>query len=110
MSYKHLLITFFVLVMQSQSRLSESALQEGIKQFAFSNWEKLNARQKKYAKNAWGVITYKWQWQIAMNVPYLAIFLLDRFIPAVHQFDTALLATITSKLPIPAFLSSWMGL
>ena len=43
MIYKHLLITFFVLVMQSQSRLSESALQEGIKQFAFSNWEKWDA-------------------------------------------------------------------
>ena len=109
MSYKHLLTARLVLVMQSQSRLSENALQEGIKQFAFSNWEKLNDRQKKYAKKVWAVITYKWRWQIAMNIPYLALFLLDRSIPAVHQFDMALLATITSKLSVPAFVSLWMG-
>ncbi len=96
--------------MQSQSGFSESDPQARIKLFAVRNWERLTDRQKNYAKKVWGVITYKWRWQIAMNVPYLAIFILDRSIPAVHQFDMALLATITSKVPIPAFLSSWIGL
>ena len=96
--------------MQSQGGLSEVSFLERIKQFAESKWDSLTDPQKKYAKRAWGVMTYKWRWQIAMNVPYLAIFLLDRTIPAVHQFDMALLATVTSKLPIPAFISSWMGL
>ncbi len=96
--------------MQSQSGLSEIDVQERIKQFAISNWGKLSDRQRTFAKKAWGVMTYKWRWQIAMNVPYLAIFLLDRTIPAVHKFDMALLASITSKLPIPAFMSSWLGL
>ncbi len=93
--------------MQSQSGMR---LNESIQQFAGSRWESLTDRQKTYAKKVWGVITYKWRWQIAMNIPYFAIFLLDRTIPAVHQFDMALLATITSKLPVPAFISSWIGM
>ncbi|ABX09401.1 hypothetical protein [Prochlorococcus marinus] len=102
-------ITSLDLVMQSQSGFSEIGPQERIKQFALNNWERLTGRQKTYAKKVWGVLTYKWRWQIAMNIPYLAIFLLDRTIPAVHQFDMALLEVINSKLPIPAFISSWMG-
>ena len=96
--------------MQSQSRLAEDFPHEGIKHLAFSNWERLTDRQKTIVKKVSAVITYKWRWQVAMNVPYLAIFLLDRYFPVVHQFDMALLATITSKLPIPAFVSSGLGL
>ncbi len=96
--------------MQSQAGLSEVRFQDRLKKFAGSKWENLTDKQKTFIKKIWGIITYKWRWQIAMNVPYLAIFLLDKTIPAVHQFDIALLATVTSKLPIPAFISSWMGL
>ena len=96
--------------MQSQQGFSEKAGLSRIKQLAVGNWENLTDRQRDFAKKIWGVITYKWRWQIAMNVPYLAIFLLDRSIPAVHQFDMSVLETIASKIPIPAFLSSWMGL
>ncbi len=90
--------------MQSQSGLSGLGLYGYIKNAAGSKWESLSSRQKAYAKKAWGIITYKWKWQIAMNIPYLGIFLLDRTIPAVHQFDVALIAMITSKLPIPSFM------
>ena len=96
--------------MQSQRGFSEKAGLSTIKHLAVANWENLTDRQRDFAKKIWGVITYKWRWQIAMNVPYLAIFLLDRSIPAVHQFDMSVLETIASKIPIPAFLSSWMGL
>ncbi len=96
--------------MQSQGGLSEVQLKDRIKTFAQERWEQLSDRQKNYAKKIWGVLTYKWRWQIAMNVPYLAIFVLDRTIPAVHQFDMTLLAMITSKLPVPAFVSAWLGL
>ena len=99
-----------IFAMQSQGGLSDVGFVERIKQVSENKWESLSDRQRKYAKKAWGVMTYKWRWQIAMNVPYLAIFLLDRTVPAVHQFDMALLAMVTSKLPIPAFISSWMGL
>ena len=96
--------------MHSKNNLSERSDLESIKQFTVSNWNKLTEGQKNYAKKAWGIITYKWRWQIAINIPYLALFILDRSIPAVHKFDIALLVTITSKLPIPNFVSSWMGL
>ena len=96
--------------MNSQSGLTEVGPLERLKISAESKWESLTDRQRTILKKGWGVLTYKWRWQIAMNVPYLAIFLLDRTIPAVHKFDMALLASITSRLPIPAFLSSWMGL
>ncbi|WP_320667865.1 hypothetical protein [Prochlorococcus sp. MIT 1307] len=95
--------------MQSQVRSSEIELKDRLKQIASKKWENLSDRQKSFAKKTWGILTYKWRWQIAMNIPYLAIFLLDRTIPAVHKFDMALLAKITSNLPIPAFLSSWIG-
>ena len=96
--------------MQSQGGLSEVGFPNRVKQFLDNKWENLTDKQKSIIKKAWGVLTYKWRWQIAMNIPYLTIFLLDRTIPAVHQFDMALLATITSKLPIPSFMTSLMGL
>ena len=96
--------------MQSQGVLSELGLKERLQQVASDKWEGLGESQKTFAKKAWGVITYKWRWQIAMNIPYLVIFALDKSIPAVHRFDMAVLASVTSKLPIPSFISSWMGL
>ena len=96
--------------MQSQGGLSEVDFVQRIKQFAGTKWESLTDTQKTYAKKVWGVISYKWRWQIAMNVPYMAIFLLDRTIPSVHKFNMSLLATVTSNLPLPAFVSSWIGL
>ena len=91
--------------MQSQSGLSQFGIFERSKHFAAKKWESLTDGQKSIAKRVWGIITYKWKWQIAMNIPYLAIFLLDRTIPAVHQFNIALLAMVTSRLPIPSFIS-----
>ncbi len=96
--------------MQSKGGLPEVDFLQLIKQFACTKWDSLTDNQKTFAKKVWGVISFKWRWQIAMNVPYLAIFLLDRTIPAVHQFDMSLIATVTSKLPLPAFISSWIGL
>ncbi len=108
MSYKGHLKCFFE--MQSQGGLSDVGFFDRIKEVSASKWDSLSDQQKTYAKKAWGVITYKWRWQIAMNVPYLLIFLLDKTVPAVHKFDMILISSITSKLPIPAFISSWMGL
>ena len=96
--------------MQSRSGLTEAGSFKRFQQYLLLKWEALPEKQQSYAKKAWGVITYKWRWQIAMNIPYLAIFALDRTIPAVHNFDMNLLATVTSKLPLPTFLSTWIGL
>ncbi len=95
--------------MQSQGGLSQQGFRERIKQFAEGKWQSFTDPQKTLVKKVWGVITYKWRWQIAMNVPYLAIFILDRTIPSVHKFDMNLLAAVTSKLPIPTFISAWFG-
>ena len=96
--------------MQSQSGLTEAGGFKRFQQYLLVKWEALPKRQQDYAKNAWGVITYKWRWQIALNIPYLVLFCLDRSIPAVHEFDLAVLSSITSKLPIPQFITSAMGL
>ncbi len=96
--------------MQSNSALTRVSLLSRIKTFAEQRWEALNEKQRSFAQKIWRVLTYKWRWQIAMNVPYLAIFLLDRTIPAVHKFDMELLTFVTNKLPIPQFIASWIGL
>ena len=96
--------------MQSQSNLNQGGLLEGAKQIFNNKWETLTDDQQSFLRKGWSVITYKWRWQIAMNIPYLSIFLLDRTIPAVHEFDVKLLATMMSFIPIPAFISSWLGL
>ncbi|KGG29646.1 hypothetical protein EV12_0057 [Prochlorococcus sp. MIT 0701] len=44
-----------------------------------------------------------------MNIPYLAIFILDRTIPAVHKFNMDLLSSLMARLPIPEFLSSMVA-
>ncbi len=96
--------------MDSQGSFSESGLLQRLKSFGMNKWETFSDRQKALVKKAWSILTYKWRWQIAMNIPYLLIFSLDRTVPAVHEFDMALLSSIISKVPIPAFISSWIGL
>ncbi len=96
--------------MQSEGTISADSLKELFSSFFYQRWNALKPGQKALAKKAWGVITYKWRWQIAMNVPYLIVFCLDRTIPAVHEFDLALISSVTSKLPIPQFITSSIGI
>ena len=96
--------------MHSQSGLTEAGVFKRFQQYLLVKWEALPKKQQGYTKKVWGVITYKWRWQIAMNIPYLAILALDRTIPAVHAFDMNLLATVTSKLPLPEFITTWATL
>ena len=100
----------YIYDMKTQAELQQVAFPDRVRHSALNKWESLTDQQRTYAKKAWGVITYKWRWQIAMNIPYLAIFLLDRTVPAVHQFDMALLANVSSKIPLPTFISSFLGL
>ncbi|KZR82909.1 hypothetical protein PMIT1342_00560 [Prochlorococcus marinus str. MIT 1342] len=95
--------------MQSTGSLSQASLKERITTFGNQRWERLTDPQKAYAKKAWGILTFKWRWQIAMNIPYLAIFILDRTIPAVHKFNMDLLSSLMAKLPIPEFLTSMIA-
>ena len=65
-------------------------------------WSNLGERQKLILKKIWSILTYKWQWQIILNTPFLLIWILDQTIPAVHSFDLQ----IISSLPIPSSLTT----
>ena len=70
-----------------------------------TNWESLDESQKLVLNKIWKVITYKWQFQILLNAPFLIYWLLDKQIKSFHQFNLE----IISKLNLPEWLISIMG-
>ena len=96
--------------MQSKYSIKNDILISRAKDYGNFKWSSLTDNQRTILKKFWGILTYKWRWQIAMNIPYLAIFVLDRTIPSVHKFDMALIASVTSRLPIPDLISKALGL
>ena len=65
----------------------------------------LSDSQKTIFKKIWMILTYKWQWQIILNAPFLVILILDQTIPAVNSFDMKLI----SSLPIPMTIKTLLG-
>ena len=70
-----------------------------------SNWKNLDESQKLVLIKVWKVITYKWQLQILLNLPFLLWWLMDISILKVHQFDLRLL----SYLNLPDWVLSLIG-
>ncbi len=68
-------------------------------------WSNLSEKQRSILKKIWSILTYKWQWQIILNAPFLIIWILDLTIPAVHTFDMK----VISSLPIPLILKTYLG-
>ncbi len=68
-------------------------------------WSKLSESQQAILKKIWMILTYKWQWQIILNAPFLVIWILDQTIPAVHSFNMQLI----SSLPIPMTIKTLLG-
>ena len=68
-------------------------------------WLNLSESQQAILKKIWMILTYKWQWQIILNSPFLIIWILDKTIPAVHSFDMKLI----SSLPIPIGIKTLLG-
>ena len=68
-------------------------------------WSNLSENQQTILKKIWSILTYKWQWQIILNAPFLGIWVLDQTIPAVHSFDMQLI----SSLPIPMIIKRYLG-
>ena len=68
-------------------------------------WLNLSDSQRSILKKIWSILTYKWQWQIILNAPFLIIWILDQTIPAVHSFDMQLI----SSLPIPTTIKTLLG-
>ena len=69
-------------------------------------WLSLSEKQRSILKKIWSLLTYKWQWQIILNTPFLLIWILDQNISAVHSFDMKLI----SSLPIPITIKTLFGL
>ena len=68
-------------------------------------WSNLSENQQSILKKIWSILTYKWQWQIVLNAPFLVIWVLDQTIPSVHSFDMQLI----SSLPIPTIIKTYFG-
>ncbi len=95
--------------MRSGQELSRVPILQRLKTFGIERWDTLNDSQQRLLKKFWSIITYKWRWQIALNVPYLLLFILDRSVPAVHQFDMNILAMVATKLHLPFWIKTFIG-
>tara|TARA_B100000902_G_scaffold21965_1_gene26383 strand:- start:511 stop:789 length:279 start_codon:yes stop_codon:yes gene_type:complete len=69
------------------------------------NWEELDDSLKTKLIKIWSVLTYKWQLQILLNLPFLVWFMLDKSFPKVHDFDS----TILNYLNLPDWALSFFG-
>ena len=69
------------------------------------NWEELDDSLKTKLVKIWSVLTYKWQLQILINLPFLLWWALDKYFPKVHKFD----ATILNYLNLPDWALSLIG-
>ena len=90
--------------MDSQSVVNKNSFFEKIKARLENFWSNLSEYQQSILKKVWQILTYKWQWQIVLNSPFLIIWLLDKNIPSVHQFNMQIL----HSLPIPEWAYSFM--
>ena len=70
-----------------------------------TNWENLDDSQKLILNKIWKVLTYKWQLQILLNLPFLIWWLMDVSIIKVHKFDLKLL----TYLNLPDWALSLIG-
>ena len=91
--------------MDSQTTADKNSIIYKFNTILQSFWEKLNENQQSILKKIWSILTYKWQWQIILNAPFLVIWVLDQTIPAVHSFDMQLI----SSLPIPMIIKTYLG-
>ena len=69
------------------------------------NWENLDKSQKSVLTKIWNVLTYKWQLQILMNVPFLIYWLLDKNVDSIHNLNRNLL----NQLNLPDWIMSLIG-
>tara|TARA_B100000700_G_scaffold304997_1_gene378284 strand:- start:2220 stop:2507 length:288 start_codon:yes stop_codon:yes gene_type:complete len=92
--------------MQAKSDEIKLGLLKSSRHHAIKRWNSLNEGQKTLLTKTWKIISYKWQWQIALNTPLMALWLLDKTIPSVHEFDMKIIAS----LHLPNLITSFMGL
>ena len=91
--------------MDSQTTSNKNGIINKINTNLLDFWSNLSDNQQSILKKIWSILTYKWQWQIILNAPFLVVWVLDQTIPAVHSFDMQLI----SLLPIPMIIKSYLG-
>ena len=91
--------------METSSATEKKGFISQLKSNAEELWLNLSDSQKEILKKVWLILTYKWQWQIILNAPFLFIWILDQTVPAVHSFDMHLI----SLLPIPIKIKTLLG-
>ena len=69
------------------------------------NWEELDDSLKTKLIKIWKVLTYKWQLQILMNVPFLIYWFLDKNVDSIHNLNRNLL----NQLNLPDWIMSLIG-
>ena len=78
--------------MDSQTAADKNGTINRIKTNLQNFWSNLSENKQSILKKIWSILTYKWQWQIVLNAPFLVIWVLDQTIPAVHSFDMQLIS------------------
>ena len=91
--------------MDSQATVDKNSIINRISRNLQDFWRNLSENQKSILKKIWSILTYKWQWQLILNAPFLVLWVLDQTIPAVHSFDMQLI----SSLPIPIVIKTYLG-
>ena len=91
--------------MDSQTAADKNGIINKVNTNLQNFWSNLSENQRSIFKKIWAILTYKWQWQIILNAPFLVIWILDQTIPAVHSFDIQLI----SSLPIPIKIKTLFG-
>ena len=69
------------------------------------NWKNLDKSQKSVLTKIWNVLTYKWQLQILINVPFLIYWLLDKNVDSIHNFNR----NVLNQLNLPDWIISLIG-
>ena len=91
--------------MDSQTAADRNGVINKVNTNLLNFWSNLNENQQSIFKKIWSILSYKWQWQIILNAPFLFIWILDQTIPAVHSFNMQLM----SSLPIPMIIKTYLG-
>ena len=91
--------------MDSNSAADKKSFIYQVNSYSQDLWSRLSDSQQAIFKKIWLILTYKWQWQIILNAPFLIIWILDQTIPAVHAFDMQLI----TSLPIPMTIKTVLG-
>ena len=66
------------------------------------NWDNLDESQKSVLTKIWNVLTYKWQLQILMNIPFMIYWILDKNVDSIHKLNMNLL----NQLNLPDWIMS----